>query len=369
MRKLHLFCLAAVLALSGLGASGASAAPNWVPPKSLSWYWQLDGAIKTTGPQAGADAYDVDGFGTSAATVDQLHAAGHHTICYISAGTSENWRPDFGRFQASDQGSGVSGWAGENWLDTRSSNVRAIMASRVQDQCAAKGFDAVEFDNVDGYDNGSGFPLTAATQIDYNTFLAQTAHASGLAAFLKNDVAQAQELAPQFDGAINEQCAQYGECGGYSAFVNAGKPVLQAEYGGGSGFCASANAGGRMAALYSESLDGGTYTPCFSGSALSPVKSGGSATAPAPTPVPPAKSGGSSTGSTTSPAAGGATKTARKPVVKNKKSTRKAAARRRAAREAARARARRRAAKHPKRHVAKHGKRHAEHVSTGRTQA
>jgi hypothetical protein len=377
MRKLHLICLAAVLALGGFAASSASAATHWVPPKALSWYWQLDGSIKTTGPQANADAYDVDGFGTSAATVGQLHAAGHHTICYISAGTSESWRPDFGRFQASDKGSGVSGWAGENWLDTRSANVRAIMAARVQDQCAAKGFDAVEFDNVDGYDNGSGFPLTAATQVDYNTFLAQTAHGSGLAAFLKNDVGQVPQLASQFDGAINEQCAQYGECGDYSAFLNAGKPVLQAEYAGGSGFCASANAAGRMAALYSESLNGATYTPCFAGSTLSPVQSGGSATTPPAqsggpsTPTPPAQTGGGSAPATTPPAAGGGTKTTPKPVVKprhKKKSTKKSTARRRAAREAAR-RAKRHAAKHPKRHVTKHGKRHAKHVSKGRKRA
>ncbi|HET6316137.1 MAG TPA: endo alpha-1,4 polygalactosaminidase, partial [Chloroflexota bacterium] len=30
--------------------------------------------------------------------------------------------------------------------------------------------------------------------------------------------------------AVNEQCHQYKECGGYTAFTNAGKPVFNAEY-------------------------------------------------------------------------------------------------------------------------------------------
>ena len=40
------------------------------------------------------------------------------------------------------------------------------------DQCRQKGFDGVEADNVDGYSNSSGFPLTAAHQLAYNRFLA-----------------------------------------------------------------------------------------------------------------------------------------------------------------------------------------------------
>jgi hypothetical protein len=350
MRKLLFLCVAA-LAVGGVAASGASAANQWVPPKSLSWYWQLQGTVKTTGPQANADAFDVDGFGTSAATVSQLRAAGHHTICYISAGTAENWRSDYGQFTSSDLGNGVSGWAGEKWVDTRSPNVRSIMAARVQSQCAAKGFDAVEFDNVDGYDNGSGLPLTAATQLDYNGFLAGTAHAAGLAAFLKNDVAQVAQLAPQFDGAINEQCGEYDECGAYSAFLNADKPVLQAEYAGGSGFCTSANAAGRQAALYNLNLDGGTYTPCFSGSSLTPRPAGGT------TPTPPPTQGGGTT-PTPPPAQGGGTTPVTTPGAHHHKPATKGRhpkGRTRGARGTARGHGK----KHGKRHVKKHVKKHA----------
>lgn len=44
------------------------------------------------------DAYDLDGFDTSKATVDRIHANGGKAICYINVGSWENWRPDKGRF-------------------------------------------------------------------------------------------------------------------------------------------------------------------------------------------------------------------------------------------------------------------------------
>jgi hypothetical protein len=370
MRKLLFLCVAA-LAVSGVAGSSASAAGQWAPPKSLSWYWQLQGTVKTTGPQANADAFDIDGFGTSAATVSQLRAAGHHTICYISAGTAENWRSDYGQFQSSDMGNGVSGWAGEKWVDTRSANVRSIMAARVQNQCAAKGFDAVEFDNVDGYDNGSGLPLTAATQLDYNGFLASTAHAAGLATFLKNDVAQVAQLAPQFDGAINEQCGEYDECAAYSAFLNANKPVLQAEYTGGSSFCASANAAGREAALYNLDLNGGTYTPCFSGSTLTPRTGGGTTPTPPPaqgggtTTPPPAQGGGTTT---PPPAQGGGTTP---PSGHHKPATKHHHAKRgtRSARAHAKKHSKRHAKKHARKHGTKQATRHADKHGAHRVHA
>jgi hypothetical protein len=46
-----------------------------------------------------------------------------------------------------------------------------ILAARI-DACRAKGFDAVEADNVDGFANSSGFALTAADQLAYNRTIA-----------------------------------------------------------------------------------------------------------------------------------------------------------------------------------------------------
>ena len=198
----------------------------WVPKVSDTWQWQLTGTINTS---YAVKVYDIDLFDAPTNVITTLHSQGKYVVCYMSAGSSENWRPDYAKFLPSDLGNSLSGWAGEKWLDTRSANVRAIMAARM-DLAKARGCDGVEPDNVDGYTNNPGFPLTATTQLDYNRYLAAQAHARGLKIALKNDVDQIAALQPSFDFAINEQCNQYSECAGYAAFTSAGKPVFNAEY-------------------------------------------------------------------------------------------------------------------------------------------
>jgi hypothetical protein len=98
------------------------------------------------------------------------------------------------------------------------------------DRCAAKGFDAVELDNVDAYRNRSGFPLTKADQVAYDTWLAKAARARGLEPGLKNALGLVPVLVDHFAWALNEQCVQYHECGRYQPFVDAGKAVFGLEY-------------------------------------------------------------------------------------------------------------------------------------------
>jgi hypothetical protein len=150
-------------------------------------------------------------------------------VCYFSAGSYENWRPDVGAFKEADLGGTVDGWPGERWLDIRSDNVRAIMKARL-DLAVQKGCDGVEPDNIGGYSNDTGLPLTADDQLDYNRFLAHEAHSRNLAIALKNDIEQAADLADDFDFSVNEQCHEYDECDGLAVFINAGKPVFNAEY-------------------------------------------------------------------------------------------------------------------------------------------
>lgn len=73
---------------------------------------------------------------------------------------------------------------------------------------------------------------------------------------LKNDVDQVGLLQPSFDWALNEQCHQYGECGGYASFVSAGKAVFVTEYQGSLGpLCPGALASGYSLIMKRLSLD------------------------------------------------------------------------------------------------------------------
>ncbi len=147
----------------------------------------------------------------------------------MSAGSWENWRPDAAQFPATVLGHN-NGWPGEKWLDIRRLDVLGpIMEARLN-LCRDKGFDAVEPDNIDGYSNNTGFPLTAQDQLTYNRFLADAAHARGLSIGLKNDLEQVPDLLSRFDFAVNEECFRYNECAALSPFINAGKAVFETEY-------------------------------------------------------------------------------------------------------------------------------------------
>jgi hypothetical protein len=251
---------------SGRGFATPSRTPRaratrWIPPRHLTWYWQLQGTVANNHPVA---AYDIDGFDNARSEVAILHARGKHVICYVDAGTHESWRPDAGRFPASVLGAAVEGWPGERWLDIRRLSVlRPILSARLR-TCAQKGFDAVEPDNIDGFENHSGFPLTAAEQLTYDEWVAGEVHSLGMAVFQKNDGQQAAQLVSHFDGALDEQCNQYSECSRLRPYLRAGKPVLNAEYERSkSAFCAADAAAGIMGARYSTSLDGHTFEPCW----------------------------------------------------------------------------------------------------------
>ena len=269
---------AAPAALAGPAASAASAPSPvacsgscWQPALQTSWNWVL--STVPTAPYRHVQMYDVDGFNAGASDVNALHSAGIKAVCYLSAGTYENWRPDASRFPASVLGSG-NGWPGEKWLDVRelrnsNSALRSIMDARL-DMCRTKGFDMVELDNVDGYANSTGFPLTAADQIFFNATLANDSHARGMTVLQKNDNAQIPQLLPYFDGALNEQCNQYKECTtaqngdyGYDQYVAAGKPVFQAEYKlSTSSFCAADNRNDFNGVRFDLNLDDKTFQPC-----------------------------------------------------------------------------------------------------------
>ncbi|MGK5628729.1 endo alpha-1,4 polygalactosaminidase [Streptomyces sp. URMC 123] len=211
---------------AGPGTGAGAPAGRWRPRPGTPWQWQLSGRVDT-----GVDVpvYDIDGFENDADTVRRLHAAGRKVICYVNAGAWESFRPDRDAFPPTVLGRG-NGWEGERWLDIRRLDVlRPLMARRL-DMCRAKGFDAVEPDLLDAYAHRTGFPLTARHQLAYNRVIADLAHRRGLAVGLKNDLGQIPELVADFDFAVNEECARYGECAALTPFVAAGKAVFHVEY-------------------------------------------------------------------------------------------------------------------------------------------
>lgn len=243
-------CLSLTLSAAACGAADTSPEPaatrpnpspaatssaRWLPSPGVSWQWQLSGDLDLA---VDAEIFDLDHEKTTAAQVDMLKQKGRRTVCYLSVGSREDFRGDASDFPVSVRGAVMDGWPDEQWLDIRRMDVLLpIMAARM-DVCAAKGFDAVEPDNVDGYLNETGFPLSADDQLAYNRAVAGLAHERGLSVALKNDVEQIAELVEDFDFAVNEECVRYDECGLYKPFTDAGKAVLHVEYRGDLDFCA-----------------------------------------------------------------------------------------------------------------------------------
>lgn len=207
--------------------SSPSAADWWHPPGGLSWQWQIgDNKIDTS---IDAEVYDIDLY-VDQAVIDELHAKGRKVICYMSVGSYEDWRPDRDRFPVEVLGKDYEGWPGERWLDIRRIDLLTpIMLARL-DECAAKGFDAVEPDNMQVWDNDTGFPLTYEDQLRYAKWLADEAHKRGLAIGQKNASDQVRDLVDHYDFAITEDAFYYNWAEDMLPYRHANKPVFAAEY-------------------------------------------------------------------------------------------------------------------------------------------
>ena len=199
----------------------------WRPVPGTSWQLQLSGSIDTSFE---VQMYDIDLFDTPESVISNLHSRGIKVVCYFSAGSYEDWREDAHLFPQEVIGFPLEGWSGENWLDIRSPVVRNIMTSRLG-LAVEKKCDGVDPDNVNGYANETGFPLTYNDQLDYNIFISSEAHSRGLSVGLKNDIEQVGDLLPYFEWELNEECFTYNECELLVPFITSNKPVFQVEYG------------------------------------------------------------------------------------------------------------------------------------------
>jgi hypothetical protein len=292
--------------LTALGAPASADAGLWRPPLQSRWQYQLQGNPKyaATGgvnvdicvtPQTGGacvrpavfdiDLYadgDVVGNNTTlnTAAVKAVHARGAKAICYVDAGSIEDYRPDYKQFVDwhKSHGNSLLGkpyseeFPNERWANVNNDKgqrdfLLKMMEARV-DKCVQAGFDGVEFDVVNAHEEGksvTGWTVSPATQLVYNRALADLAHRKGLSVALKNDLSQAAQLVSSFDYAVNEQCFQYDECGELDVFIKAGKPVFQVEYETApASFCAKANKAGINAIkkAVDYSLKDTPYKPC-----------------------------------------------------------------------------------------------------------
>ena len=130
-------------------------------------------------------------------------------------------------------------WGGEYLVDLSTAERRRAAAAWVAPmvaRCAEKGFDGVEYDNLDSWTRFDGTPLARRVPfgkreaLAYATLLADHAHRVGLAVAQKNtsELSRAQVARVGFDFAIAEECGRYRECGRYTRLH--GDRVIAIEY-------------------------------------------------------------------------------------------------------------------------------------------
>lgn len=221
---------AAVPPRSALGvppSAASTGSARWIPPAGESYQIQYDGKLDLSVP---AKIYDLDMFDTKPSVVAELHKNGRHVMCYISAGTWERWRPDADKFPKSVLGDPDGHWKGERWLDIRQTSILEPIMARRLDLCKKKGFDGVDPDNLDGYQNKTGFPLTYQEQLTYDSWVAKASHDRGLTADQKGDNGQVKDLVKVYDFAVVEQCYAQHWCGSFDLYTRQNRLVVDVEY-------------------------------------------------------------------------------------------------------------------------------------------
>jgi len=159
---------------------------------------------------------------------------GLYNICYVNGfqtqpGERSFWRKRW-QLVLKQRGQPVVDRAwGELLLDIRTPRKRRALARIVGawlDGCAASGFQAVEFDNLDSFTRSRGLIRPRHTN-SFARLLVQRAHSVGLATAQKNR-AEWDGKSVGFDFVVAEQCGEYDECGRY--LHNFGSLVLDIEY-------------------------------------------------------------------------------------------------------------------------------------------
>lgn len=209
-------------------ATGNNNGTWWKPEAGVSFDWDLDDV--TTTDTFASSVVDIDAFTTSAETVAKLHAAGKKVIAYLSVGTLEDDRPDASLLPKEVIGKIYNEWPHEKWLDVRPiDKLKPWLQERIK-MIVQKGFDGIEPDNMDGYDNETGFAIKITDTKKYADYLITLAHENGLSIGQKNVPDLTTEYAAKFDWALTEDAFQQGWADGIAAYIKLNKPVFAVEY-------------------------------------------------------------------------------------------------------------------------------------------
>ncbi|WP_420415471.1 endo alpha-1,4 polygalactosaminidase [Roseibium sp.] len=210
-------------------AATVSSSPVSASPLDVGdrWDWQLSGPVDLD--------RDVEmlALNPDLVTRDQLQvlrSQGIMAACNVSIGTVTDTSADKAAFPVAVVGKNRDGHSGEQYLDIRRLDVLVPLMTKRFLACKAKGFTAVEPDNMDVYEKDSGFALSAKDAIQYATTLAHVAHGLGLRIAQKNAPELTGALLPHFDFAITDRCYQDGWCEQIAAYPRADKPAFNAEY-------------------------------------------------------------------------------------------------------------------------------------------
>ena len=216
--------LAATLAAALIGAE-----PAWaegpLPPGAVVADYQLGGAYP---PVPGVTVVVRD-------STDQP-APGLYNICYVNGFQTQpnvSW-PEALLLRGPDGGPLADpGWPDEFLLDISTHDLRDANLRRLRpalQACADKGFDAVEFDNLDSFSR-SGGRLDQADALAFAALLVKQARDLGLAAGQKNTAELAAEARDQagFTFAVTEACHRWDDCAAFTLVYGA-EQVLGIEY-------------------------------------------------------------------------------------------------------------------------------------------
>ena len=233
--------------------SATASAGAWTaPPANAAFDYQIGRAYT---PPAGVTVVSRDH--------DAAAAAGLYNICYVNAFQAQSdalswWQSNHPNVLLRDSSGNVvidQDWD-EALLDYSTAAKRAELTSVVGawiDQCAGKGFKALEPDNLDSYTRSKG-RLTESQAIAYAASLTSYAHSKGLAVGQKNTAELTTATARQigFDFAVAEECADFDECANYTASY--GNQVIVIEYSQ-SGFTKACNSYGSRLSIVLRDVD------------------------------------------------------------------------------------------------------------------